>query len=332
MMNNAQNGFITKKVNNIWQGNVHPFFSVITPVYNRLETIRRTIESVKSQTFKDFEYIIVDDGSIPTQSIDDIICDFMKNVSFPVMYLKKENGGVHTARNLSYEYARGKMVVCIDSDDELLPQCLEIFHDAWETVPENERSLYWQIKAQCVDQNGKITGTLFPSEINTMPLTQRKKSFSLAKGEQIGCRLTKILKENRFPEPEGVKFVGENLLWVRLENKYLSWGLNEPVCIYYTGREDGLCNNRKVKSIQNCKDAMWNAMYELNNYKVYSCRGKRYIATMLRYSIMRHIIRRHETSFCHGNRLYGAKNRLWELLFWLPTYFGAKIYKKKRMK
>ena len=125
---------------------------------------------------------------------------------------------------------------------------------------------------------------------------------------------------------------GLDLLWVRLENKYLSWGLNEPVCIYYTGREDGLCNNRKVKSIQNCKDAMWNAMYELNNYREYGCRGKRYIATMLRYGIMRHIIKRHETSFCHENRLYGVKNRLWELLFWVPSYFGAKIYKKKRMK
>ena len=326
------NNLITKKTNNAWQNPTHPFFTVITPVYNRLETIGRTIESVKKQTYGNFEYIVVDDGSVQAQSIDDIICQFMASVQFPVMYLKKKNGGVHTARNLAYEYARGEMIVCIDSDDELLPRCLEIFHKAWQTIPENERASYWQIKAQCIDQNAQITGTLFPSEINTMPLIKRKMFFSLSEGEQIGCRSAKVLKENRFPEPEGVKFVGENLLWVRLENKYLSWGLNEPVCIYYTGREDGLCNNRKVKSIQNCKDAMWNAMYELNNYREYGCRGKRYIATMLRYGIMRHIIKRHETSFCHENRLYGVKNRLWEFLFWIPSYFGAKIYKKKRMK
>lgn len=133
------NALITKKTNNAWQKLPHPFFTVITPVYNRLETIGRTIESVKKQTYGNFEYIVVDDGSVQAQSIDDIIYKFMASVQFPVMYLKKKNGGVHTARNLAYEYARGEMIVCIDSDDELLPRCLDVFRKAWQTIPENEK-------------------------------------------------------------------------------------------------------------------------------------------------------------------------------------------------
>lgn len=72
-------------------------------------------------------------------------------------------------------------------------------------------------------------------------------------------------------------------------------------------------------------------MYELNNYKEYNCRGKRYLTTMLRYGIMKHIIKQYDAKFCRFNRLKFIKNRIWELLFWIPTYFGSKIYKKKRM-
>ena len=104
-----------------------PFFTVITPIYNRRATIQRTIDSVISQTFSDYEYIIIDDGS--SQSSDDIIFDFLNATNIPAMYVKKENGGVHTARNVGYKYARGKFVVCIDSDDELLPDALSIFYN-----------------------------------------------------------------------------------------------------------------------------------------------------------------------------------------------------------
>ena len=71
--------------------------SVVIPVYNRRNTIRRTLASLERQIYRNFECIIVNDGS--TVNIDDIIEDFMDNTEIPVIYIKKENGGVHTARN-----------------------------------------------------------------------------------------------------------------------------------------------------------------------------------------------------------------------------------------
>lgn len=78
-------------------GGQRPYFTIITPCYNPSTTIGRTIESVKRQDFRDFEYIIVDDGS--QDDLDSIVMPFLDEADFPVMYIKEENGGVHTARN-----------------------------------------------------------------------------------------------------------------------------------------------------------------------------------------------------------------------------------------
>lgn len=76
--------------NDTWE-NSSPTISVVTPIYNRCSTIKRTIESLKNQTFKDFEYILVDDGS--TDDLDSILLPIIEKLQFPVLYLKKENGG-----------------------------------------------------------------------------------------------------------------------------------------------------------------------------------------------------------------------------------------------
>lgn len=95
-----------------------PFVTVVTPVYNRKDTILRAMQSVERQSYKDMEYIVVNDGS--TDSTEEIIIDFLHKTTVPMLYVKKDNGGVHTARNLGIKLARGEMYMCNDSDDESL--------------------------------------------------------------------------------------------------------------------------------------------------------------------------------------------------------------------
>jgi len=121
-----------------------PFFTIITPIYNRSKIVNRTFESVKKQSFKDFEYIIVDDGS--TDDIDQVVESFMKTATFPIMYIKKQNGGVHTARNLGIKYGNGVLVIMIDSDDELTENCLQDSYDEWNSIPEKDINSYYQMK------------------------------------------------------------------------------------------------------------------------------------------------------------------------------------------
>ena len=314
--------------NIFWESTDEPLFTIITPIYNRRHTLYRTIKSVENQVFRDFEYILVDDGS--QQACDDIIADFFDRTTIPVLYIKKTNGGVHTARNIAYREARGKLIIGIDSDDELVPDACKIFANAWNMIPQQYKSSCWQIKGLCSKVDGSICSALFPQDINSMPIEEAKKYFSLANGEQFGCRVASILKENLFPEPEGVTFVNECVVWVSLESKYRSWGINDVVRIYHTEGDDRICSEKK-KSQQSCINAMWNSCYELNNMAVYSMNIKTYLFTMLRFDVMKCILFMNGKTIYKKIRLNSIKNRVMSWIMMLPSAIVAFVYQKKRM-
>ena len=95
-----------------------PKISVIIPVYNCEKYIRQAIESVLNQTFKDYELIVVDDGS--TDKTKEIILDY------PITTISKINGGTASALNVGIRHARGQWIKWLSADDEMHPNCLEI--------------------------------------------------------------------------------------------------------------------------------------------------------------------------------------------------------------
>lgn len=97
--------------------NEHPVFSIIIPTYNRSGLILRAVESVFKQTFKNWELIIVDDGS--TDNTADVIQPYLPDER--IYYLKKENSGAPHSRNVGGERAKGDFLVFLDSDDAFRP-------------------------------------------------------------------------------------------------------------------------------------------------------------------------------------------------------------------
>ncbi len=91
-----------------------PIISVIVPVYNVEEYIHRCIDSILAQTFKEFELILVDDGS-PDQSGK--ICDEYALIDSRIKVIHKKNGGLSDARNAGLEVAQGEYIGFVDSDD-----------------------------------------------------------------------------------------------------------------------------------------------------------------------------------------------------------------------
>ena len=100
--------------------------SIITPVFNTERYLPACIESVLSQSFKDFEFLLVDDGSSDDSGA---ICDGYAAKDSRVRVFHKENGGVSSARNLALDHARGEWLYFVDSDDELLPGGLQVLVD-----------------------------------------------------------------------------------------------------------------------------------------------------------------------------------------------------------
>ena len=97
--------------------------SIIIPVYNTEKYLSLCIESILSQSFGDFELLLVDDGSIDNSGK---ICDEYAEKDSRIRVFHKENGGVSSARNLGLDNAKGEWVYFVDSDDELLPGGLQI--------------------------------------------------------------------------------------------------------------------------------------------------------------------------------------------------------------
>lgn len=116
------NNFEKKSVSNTDE-TLHSLVSVIIPTYNREKTLERAVNSVLSQTFKNFEVIIVDDNS--TDNTMSLISRYENN-DFRIRYLQHhKNLGAQAARNTGIKEAKGKWIAFLDSDDEWLPEKLE---------------------------------------------------------------------------------------------------------------------------------------------------------------------------------------------------------------
>ena len=91
-----------------------PQVSIIIPVYNSENTLRRCLNSVLAQTFTDFECLLVDDGSTDDSGR---ICDEYAEKDKRFRVFHKENGGVSSARNVGLDNASGEWITFVDSDD-----------------------------------------------------------------------------------------------------------------------------------------------------------------------------------------------------------------------
>ena len=140
-------------------------FTVFTPVYNRKHTIHRGFESLMRQTVKNFEWLIIDDGS--TDDLKPLIDEYIEKADFPIRYVYKENGGKHTATNMAYKLMETEYFTILDSDDALTDDAVEKMLSMWDKIPESERSKYWSVVGHCINSESReIIGEYFPEEIN----------------------------------------------------------------------------------------------------------------------------------------------------------------------
>jgi glycosyltransferase involved in cell wall biosynthesis len=207
-------------------------FTVFTPTYNRAHTLHRVYESLCAQTLRDFEWIIIDDGS--TDSTAELVADWVKSADFPIRYFQQEHSGKHIAHNRAMREAQGKFFLPLDSDDACAPGALERMAYHWSTIPDSERALYCGIDGLCSDQNGEIIGDRFPSEPFDTTLRERRYVYRM-RGEKWGSTLTDIVRRFPFPEVPGSQFTPEGLVWLDMAKTYKNRCVNEVFRIYYVG-------------------------------------------------------------------------------------------------
>jgi glycosyltransferase involved in cell wall biosynthesis len=207
--------------------NVFPWFTVFTATYNRGPSLGRVYESLLSQTLRDFEWLIIDDGS--TDDTEARVGEMVDEGRLMIRYIKKNNGGVHTAHNVAIREAKGAFFLRLDSDDACMPHALETFRNIWLDIPADATNLYSGVSCLCSRPSGEIVGDEYPSS----PWDSEYAALESLRGEKWGCHRVEILREYPFPEFFGERFCPESLVWARLHDKYKTRCINIPLRIYF---------------------------------------------------------------------------------------------------
>lgn len=218
-------------------------FTVFTPTYNRAHTLPRVYESLKKQTFRDFEWLIVDDGS--TDGTGELVASWQKEASFPIRYFWQENRHKKVAFNRGVREARGELFLPLDSDDECVPHALERFIYHWNKIPYVQRNGFSGVTALCMNQNGKIVGDRFPGgEYMDSDSLEIWYKYGV-RGEKWGFHRTEVLREYPFPE-EVEGHVPEGVVWSAIARKYKTRFVNEALRIYYQNGVDRLTKSGDI--------------------------------------------------------------------------------------
>ena len=103
--------------------------TIFTPTYNRAHTIERTYHSLCRQSCKEFDWLIIDDGS--TDNTASIVKAWVAENKIPIRYVYKENGGLYTGYNVAYSLIESELCVCVDSDDYMPDDAVEKIYRCW---------------------------------------------------------------------------------------------------------------------------------------------------------------------------------------------------------
>lgn len=241
--------------------------TVFTPTYNRAHTLPKLYQSLCEQTFRDFEWIVVDDGSMDETA--GLLRKIEKENRLKFRYIVSENGGKHRAINRGVAMANGYLFMIVDSDDYLANA--HVLSEIAGCIPFLEKNAcFCAVAGNKISERGTIIGSCVPWDVLDTDFIDYRERYEI-KGDRAEVIKTSVMKEFPFPEIEGEKFCPEGLVWNRMAMRYKVRYLNRPyvVCEYLPG---GLSD--RIKELRKESPRAFMAYYsEYSRYRV-SLRSK----------------------------------------------------------
>ena len=219
--------------------------TVLTPAYNRADKLENLFLSLLSQTDKDFDWLIVDDGS--TDGTDKVVESFKDRADFQINYIYKQNGGKHTALNVGIAAISALLTFIVDSDDTLTEDAVQTVIDSQEKYKELQNICGFAFLRKFTD--GKINGERFKPDGRVGTYIDVRINSGDIFADKAEVFYTEVLKEYPFPEIEGERFLGEDVVWIRMALKYSMVHINRAI---YIGEylEGGLTSGRRLNNIR----------------------------------------------------------------------------------
>ncbi len=222
--------------------------TIFTPTYNRAYIIGKLYDSLKSQTVKDFEWLVINDGG--SDDTSGLFARFMsEDNGFDIVYREIPNGGKHRAINKAVRLARGEAFFTVDSDDWLLPDAVEKAISWFGTIADLPGyAAVSGLKGYAKDDPIGGYGTFEGEYVDATYLERDKYNLMYDKAEVYK---TEVLKNYPFPEFEGENFITEATVWNMIGRDGLKIRWYNEVISLGEYLEDGLTRNANNRILAN---------------------------------------------------------------------------------
>lgn len=185
-------------------------FTICIPTYNRADKISNSLDSLVKQKFKDFEVIVIDDGS---QAKAEKVVNKYKD-KLKLTYIYQDNGGKHTAINKGLDNAKGELFLILDDKLVLYEDALSIFDKKWSEIEDNEKIMGMMALSDTYKNKNKA------KPCDGSQFSYCDFHFKMDLNDCVEANRTKYLKEVRWPTSEKTKFMLEAYVFDRLGLKY----------------------------------------------------------------------------------------------------------------
>ena len=213
--------------------------TVLTPTYNRKDLLGRVYQNLIDQTYKDFVWLIIDDGSI--DGTDTVVAKWQSENTIDIKYIHKTNEGKHKALRQGFLMADTPYLVDFDDDDQYTPDCLETYMREWDKIESEGRMDIGSIRALVANEDGSICGNVADSIVGSSSYDSDYIEENFNKNKRFenitSFKLSAVRDADifRFPEEwmsRKLKFVSECIFWSRLACKYKTRYVMKPLRIY----------------------------------------------------------------------------------------------------
>ena len=197
--------------------------TVFTPTYNRVSKLLTLYDSLCRQTYTDFQWMIVDDGS--TDNTEQVVGEWVKDNKIIIKYYKQPNGGKMRAHNAGAKLCVTDYFVCVDSDDYLTDDAIEIMEKGIPEIDKDDTKIGLLLRKYLTDEDKKFY------DCGSKYITLHGLYASGFRGETTILFKTSILRKFPFPVIDGEKFVTEASAYDLMDQEYQYMFISKPVTI-----------------------------------------------------------------------------------------------------
>jgi glycosyltransferase involved in cell wall biosynthesis len=236
--------------------------TIFTPTYNRAYTLPKLFESLQAQTSKNFEWLIVDDGS--SDDTEDLVSQFTKKADFKITYIYQENQGKHVAINTALDKIVTPHFFTVDSDDYLKDHAIELIYKKLETIKDPKTIIGLASPIEMVN-NADTPKKELIADIIATPFEMKYKHQIT--GEFTLVYKTEIINKYKYPVFPGEKFIVESYITNRLKKEYRLLHISGSIVVGEY-RNDGLTMQSKNLLINNPRGASIAFCEKANNKQI----------------------------------------------------------------